>query len=764
MKRVFFISIFSGCIFLSSILFSSAYFTRFLISSESADFNISALETVQSNIIVSVNPSSDNFVEKVSSYKISRKTICNQYDENWNCIDDLADLCPYISLEPKNEEVTEIGFPLNPQFPFDNATGELNLPIDETDNWTLKITSPCFENECPAGYNSYVNGNPLPQTLKGQTFKCDLRVESAYPPVLTKIIKGQNIAYADTTTSNTITISAVFTGSKAVQTIDPVVIIPGIMGSAYKNGKLLIDPILHTYDDLIATLKANGYIEGKDLFTFPYEWRDSNVLSANLLKDKINEVKTICNCSKVDLVAHSMGGLVAREYIEHGNYQNDIDQLIFLGTPHRGAPEAYLEWEAGKFAPDVLSQIIQLKFSVEALQNLYPSLFDYIHERQISSVQELLPTFDYLKDKDTGILRTYPNNYPKNIFLEALNNNTGIQKLLNSGVKITNIVGDTENNTIEKIRVVAGSNPLWIDGKPDGFDGSTSDHGLERGGGDGTVTTLGTILDTSILNEVASATDHISLPSKKDEDIFKILTGNITTTSFHSNLIEKLFTIQLHSPIDIVVTDPNGKRVGKDFSTGNEFNEIVGAFYSGYNNNDDEYITIPNPLDGNYKIEVQGTGNGGKYGVLTSYISDNFATATETTGVTKPNQITELDTVINNSNPQNLKTERIITPEVLINDINGAYDLGWIKDIKIKDALIKQVNGAIKFNKKIDIIKERQQDGSIKEKRVERFEIKVNKILVQLFTLELKTLLKKKMITQDAFNFIKNDIEYLINN
>src|SRR3989344_2085403 len=121
------------------------------------------------------------------------------------------------------------------------------------------------------------------------------------------------------------------------QTIDPVIIIPGIMGSATKNGKLVIDPILHTYDDLIATLKANGYEEGKDLFTFPYEWRDSNVLTANLLKDKINEVKTICDCSKVDLVAHSMGGLVAREYIQSGQYNHDVDQVIFLGTPHNGA-------------------------------------------------------------------------------------------------------------------------------------------------------------------------------------------------------------------------------------------------------------------------------------------------------------------------------------------------------------------------------------------------------------------------------------------
>jgi len=48
--------------------------------------------------------------------------------------------------------------------------------------------------------------------------------------------------------------------------------------------------------------------------------------------------------------------------------------------------------------------------------------------------------------------------------------------------------------------------------------------------------------------------------------------------------------------------------------------------------------------------------------------------------------------------------------------------------------------------------------------RIEKFEIKVNKILTKLFIVGLQALLKKKMITQDAFNLIKSDVEYLINN
>ena len=243
------------------------------------------------------------------------------------------------------------------------------------------------------------------------------------------------------------------------QGIDPVIIIPGIMGSAYKNSELVIDPILHTYDDLIATLAANGYVEGENLFTFPYEWRNSNIITALLLRDKINEVKNICECEKVDLVAHSMGGLVARQLIQSDKYNDDVDQVIFLGTPHKGAPTAYLQWEGGAFPPslDPLSVMQKLFIYAESRRNSFINVFDYIRNRPIKSVEELLPVLNYLKDKETGIMREYPNNYPRNIFIENLHAN--VSNLLNQNIDITNIIGNSGNNTIERIRVVPSSDP-----------------------------------------------------------------------------------------------------------------------------------------------------------------------------------------------------------------------------------------------------------------------------------------------------------------
>lgn len=83
--------------------------------------------------------------------------------------------------------------------------------------------------------------------------------------------------------------------AKEEYTKDPVIVIPGIMGSwKVTNGSgLELDPTLGTYDDFLETLKENGYEEGKNLFPFPYEWRQSNVDTAAELSTKIDAVKAL---------------------------------------------------------------------------------------------------------------------------------------------------------------------------------------------------------------------------------------------------------------------------------------------------------------------------------------------------------------------------------------------------------------------------------------------------------------------------------------
>ena len=76
----------------------------------------------------------------------------------------------------------------------------------------------------------------------------------------------------------------------------------------------------------------------------------------------------------MDVVAHSMGGLLAREYIESDYYDDDVDQLITVGTPHLGAPKDYVTWEAGEFL-GLFAPVQKRIFALEALENGYLDIF-----------------------------------------------------------------------------------------------------------------------------------------------------------------------------------------------------------------------------------------------------------------------------------------------------------------------------------------------------------------------------------------------------
>ncbi len=392
---------------------------------------------------------------------------------------------------------------------------------------------------------------------------------------------------------------------------DPVIVIPGVFGSQAEAGIWKIDPVFHVYDNLLDSLEMNGYTTGKDLFIFPYDWRKSNVENAVRLKYKIAEIKTIANWPKVDLVAHSMGGLLARQYIESNDYQDDIDQLITLGTPNKGAPEIYPLWEAGKSIGVV--QTGMKKFLEQEMREAgYSEMFDYIREKPIYPAKELLPTYEYLYDLENKRPLSYPSEYPFNEFLASLNSEAKLQKL--TKVEYVKIVGNvsSDSSTISSFEVMRPDlGELWKHGYPLGFEiPVVGDRGSIRGRGDGTVPIASAeSIEIPANNYIELDSSHIDLPTKGQKNVLEELTGRNPAWIIDDSLIKNMLQFFVHSPIDIQIISPSGERVGKDFETGGSFNEIEGAFYSGYET-ENEFVTIPNPEEGEYRILTQGTGNG----------------------------------------------------------------------------------------------------------------------------------------------------------
>lgn len=161
--------------------------------------------------------------------------------------------------------------------------------------------------------------------------------------------------------------------------IHPVVVVPGILGSAKNfSGNWVIDPIAGRYDKLLQELRYAGYEDGISLYTFPYDWRQRNEDSSNGLKNALSGFLKTSSASghsyvlsdSVDVIAHSMGGLVSRYYIQSGAYQNNVHRLVTLGTPHLGAPMAYLLAD-GLNPQDLIGKILLIVFTFYAEKTGY---------------------------------------------------------------------------------------------------------------------------------------------------------------------------------------------------------------------------------------------------------------------------------------------------------------------------------------------------------------------------------------------------------
>ncbi|MFA6973589.1 MAG: alpha/beta fold hydrolase [Parcubacteria group bacterium] len=420
---------------------------------------------------------------------------------------------------------------------------------------------------------------------------------------------------------------------------DPVLIIPGIMGTMEFLNKKTLDPIFKTYDGLYKTFTENGYVPNENIFTFPYEWRDSNIQNATLLRDRISEIKQITNWPKIDVVAHSMGGLLAREYVEASYYQNDIDQLVTLGTPHNGSPEDYLAWEGGKISTgptDIFDRIAEKAFSLEAYENGFTNIFDYIHNKPIKSVPELLPVYNYLFDISKNSDRSYYIGYPRNSFLESINSANKKAKL--NYIEFDNIIGNLndDNSTVKRIRIEAQSSTpglMWEHGIPENFSSLLGDHGLEYGNGDGVVP-LESARNIDADSRVEINTKHRNLPAEGAEIVYETITGTQSMSKPVLKRIGSILAFFVFSPVDIQVIAPDGRWSGKNIKGLDENEQIEGAYYTGYDTAT-EFLTIPDPMDGEYKILTHGTGDG-EYRIEATKIYDdanNPQQADESTGV-----------------------------------------------------------------------------------------------------------------------------------
>ena len=101
----------------------------------------------------------------------------------------------------------------------------------------------------------------------------------------------------------------------------------------------------HYTDQLTSTLQAAGYSPNKNMFMFQYDWRlGPEALSAQL-SAKISDVLSETGAPHVDVIAHSYGGLVMKQYLAgihaaNPELEGKIGKVVFVAVPNLGSAEA----------------------------------------------------------------------------------------------------------------------------------------------------------------------------------------------------------------------------------------------------------------------------------------------------------------------------------------------------------------------------------------------------------------------------------------
>jgi pimeloyl-ACP methyl ester carboxylesterase len=90
------------------------------------------------------------------------------------------------------------------------------------------------------------------------------------------------------------------------------------------------------------------YTRGKDLLEFAYDWRQDVRLASLRLAETIESWGVT---DPITIIAHSLGTLVTRYYVERLDGKRFVERIILLGGPHYGAPKGLL---ALVFGPGIL--------------------------------------------------------------------------------------------------------------------------------------------------------------------------------------------------------------------------------------------------------------------------------------------------------------------------------------------------------------------------------------------------------------------------
>lgn len=409
----------------------------------------------------------------------------------------------------------------------------------------------------------------------------------------------------------------------------PLILLPGLMAS-FSRGAILegknvgpedwkLGAYIKDYNGLIQTIKNAGYTEGEDFFVFAYDWRKPVSEISQVFNDFIEtKVKPKNLGQKINLVGHSLGGLVAREYSQI--HPQDINKIITLGSPHGGVVQVYKPWEGGEIEKDNTWQWLALKLLLLINKKGFETDRQTI-KATVPVVGDLLPIFNFLKDEKTGREINVGSMKQQNTWLKNLG--TDFSKI----ISVFTAVFGQKWGTPERLRVIPRTNLDKILGNyEDGRPIKT-----ENGDGDSCVLVKSGQVEGG-QSEFLSDTDHADLVAsqkgiQKIVDLLGITPSSIASSP--KTIISPSLIFTLLSPASFSVVDP------ADFD-----HQAL-----------DNFLLIENPQNGAYKIKVKPQDSGGSYRLLVGQITQKGDFWSEYQNQIGPSQTQEYLINFNKDNP-----------------------------------------------------------------------------------------------------------------
>jgi hypothetical protein len=497
--------------------------------------------------------------------------------------------------------------------------------------------------------------------------------------------------------------------------------------------KKKIFPLIPDFDysqGLIDEFAGQGYdvndgSDGQTFYTFPYDWRygasgvypkpegtsQMDVTNSVLLGRKIDELAKKSPTGKVDVIAHSLGGLIAKKYVlENENPQ--INKLVFVGVPNLGAPAAVKALLAGHdfkifgLNPGEIKKIAQ---NMPAAYDLLPAKGYYVQKGSYLTIST--PSM-------TGPEQIKPLNYEESlVHLGVLGLNT--EALVNAK-NFHSTEFDYFNANSKNIDVynIAGCKSSTFRGIIDHqtFNLTHSSYAADRKplSGDNTVPfeSADSIAADNGKKFYFTKVEHGKMPSYNGirQKIANII-ANVNYSSY-ANLItyDQLASdkslcqlngeyISVHSPLEIFVAYAAGNVIlGKD-ADGNIHYEIPGAGFEIIG--DKKYVFLPDNDCQNCRINLRGTDDG-TFTLIRQKIENDEAVSDQifenipvSENLIGGLEIDEDEIVLKLDNDGNGSVDQILTRGITLDsiatDIESYYQTGEIKNKITKTLLLTQL-------------------------------------------------------------------------